>query len=380
MAWYRRGGWRSYFPYIVVGLVGAIIGGLIVAQFTSSSVERQVRGMLREYIPPSAPGPISPSPGGADAVSEAAVTRVARAVGPAVVKISTLRERIVYNFFFERMVQRQQGLGSGVVIDPAGHILTNYHVIEKAKTIGVVFPDGREFEAKVVGGDYYTDIAVLKVDATGLPVAPLGDSDAAVVGGLAVAIGNPYGFDHTVTAGVISALGRSLPLDESRGLYLENLIQTDAPINPGNSGGALVNSRGEVIGINTAIIQQAQGIGFAIPINTARRVANEIIAYGKVRRPWIGAELWAITPDDAREYGLPVSRGIAVLSVVRRSPADVAGLRKGDIIVEVNGRKVEDMSTLTKEIASLGIGSELKLKILRGSATLAIPVTIGEMP
>ena len=331
MVLYPSGSRRDCLRYVVVGLIGAIIGGLMVAQFTSSSVEKHVREILKDYVPPGDAGRAVPPLSG-EIIPEANVTRVAKVVGPAVVKISTLRERIVYSFFFERMVQREQGLGSGVVIDAAGHILTNYHVVEKAKTIGVVFPDGRQFEARVVGGDYYTDIAVLKVDGNDLPVASLGDSSATVVGELAVAIGNPYGFDHTVTAGVISALGRSLPLDESRGIYLENLIQTDAPINPGNSGGALVNSRGEVIGINTAIIQQAQGIGFAIPINTARRVANEIIAYGKVRRPWIGAELWAITPDDAREYGLPVKQGIAVLGIVSRSPADMAGLKRGDII------------------------------------------------
>ncbi|HHY46382.1 MAG TPA: trypsin-like serine protease [Firmicutes bacterium] len=379
MVLYPSGSRRDCLRYVVVGLIGAIIGGLMVAQFTSSSVEKHVREILKDYVPPGDAGRAVPPLSG-EIIPEANVTRVAKVVGPAVVKISTLRERIVYSFFFERMVQREQGLGSGVVIDAAGHILTNYHVVEKAKTIGVVFPDGRQFEARVVGGDYYTDIAVLKVDGNDLPVASLGDSSATVVGELAVAIGNPYGFDHTVTAGVISALGRSLPLDESRGIYLENLIQTDAPINPGNSGGALVNSRGEVIGINTAIIQQAQGIGFAIPINTARRVANEIIAYGKVRRPWIGAELWAITPDDAREYGLPVKQGIAVLGIVSRSPADMAGLKRGDIIIEVNDKKVTDMSTLTGEISSLGIGSELRLKVLRGRTSLIISVIIGEMP
>ena len=377
-----REGMPRYLGYIIVGLIGALVGGLLVIGFSSSLLERQVMEILKRQGPPGASGEQAPPPGGeaSDFTSGAVVTRVAEAVGPAVVKISTLRERIVYNLFFERVIQRQEGLGSGVIIDPRGHILTNYHVIEKAKTIGGVLTDGREFPAKIVGGDYYTDIAILKIDGENLPTARLGNSDSIKVGEIAVAIGNPYGFDHTVTAGVISALGRSLPLDENAGIYLENLIQTDAPINPGNSGGALVNSRGEVIGINTAIIQQAQGIGFAIPINMARHVAEEILAHGKVRRPWIGVELWTITPDDVKEYDLPIDHGLVVLSVAMGSPADVSGIRKGDILIGVNEKELRDISALTKEIESAGIGHVINLDILRGKRKLVLPVTIGEMP
>ena len=256
-----------------------------------------------------------------------------------------------------------------------------------------VYPENRSAPSKGIfilcwcrtaGMSVYTDLAVLRITgdpgAKPLPVAPLGDSDRVQVGELAVAIGNPYGFDHTVTAGVISALDRSLPLDEEEGIYLENLIQTDAPINPGNSGGALLNSAGHVIGINTAIIPQAQGIGFAIPINTAKRVAAEILKYGKVKRPWIGAELWAITPDVAREYGLSIDRGIAIVRIYRGSPAAKAGLARGDIIVAVEGEAIEDISDLRTKIGEVGIGGRLLLTVIRGGRRIELELTVGEMP
>lgn len=372
----------SLLSYIAIAIVAFLIGGLVTGfvllgptgQKTSppgdagkklaGGVRAEGRATDLEEFPP-----------------RSSVTEVAEKVGPAVVKISTLRERVFYNIFFERMVQQEEGLGSGVIIDSEGHVLTNFHVIEKAKEIGVVLTDGREFEADVVGGDYYTDLAVLKIrKASNLPVAPLRTSGRVVVGELAVAIGNPYGFDHTVTAGVISALGRSIPLDENEGAFLENLIQTDAPINPGNSGGALVGADGKVIGINTAIIQQAQGIGFAIPINRAMEVANELIKYGKVKRPWIGAELWEITPDDARRYGLAIERGIAVMRVYRGSPAARAGLGSGDVIVAVDGRTIEKLSDLTDAIKKAGIGGRLRLTILRNTRRIDTTLVVGEMP
>ncbi|MEW6228948.1 MAG: trypsin-like peptidase domain-containing protein [Bacillota bacterium] len=371
---------RSYVSYFLASLAGAIIGGLIVGAVFMSAVERRIAATPQS---PAEPGrtPAEDAQPPMAGRSASIVASIARNVGPSVVKVSTLRERVFYNFFFERMVQQEQGLGSGVIFDRRGLVLTNYHVIEKAKEIGVVLSDGREFKASVVGGDFYTDLAVLQIRGDNLPVAELGDSDAVQVGGLAVAIGNPFGFDNTVTAGVISALGRSLPLDEEQGIFLENLIQTDAPINPGNSGGALVGEAGAVVGINTAIIPQAQGIGFAIPIKTATRVAREIIEYGKVRRPWIGiTQVWEITPEVARDYRLPIDSGIAVVSYVRQSPVGASGLRRGDIIVSAGGKKVKTIADLRDAVASVGIGGQLELEVYRDGRTIKIAITVGEAP
>ena len=382
----RRGPLATYF---VAALAGAVVGGLLVGAIFLSAVDKRIAALphastgepAEEGTGGGAGAPageaLPPAAGGSTSV----VTAIARDVGPSVVKVSTLRERVFYSFFFERMVQQEEGLGSGVIFDARGYVLTNYHVIEKAKQIGVVLSDGREFNAQVVGGDYYTDVAVLHVEGEDLPVARLGDSDALEVGGLAVAIGNPFGFDHTVTAGVISALGRSLPLDEEQGIYLENLIQTDAPINPGNSGGALVDETGAVVGINTAIISEAQGIGFAIPINTARAIASEIIQYGKVRRPWIGiTQVWAITPEVARDYRLGVDNGLAIVSYARQGPAAAAGLRRGDIIVSAGGKKVSTMADLRGAVDAAGIGGRLELEVYREGRTVRVTVTVGEAP
>jgi S1-C subfamily serine protease len=362
------------------------VGGLLVGALLLNAVDRRLAALPQVQATGEEGGAGTGAPGGealppAAGGSPLAVAAIAKSVGPSVVKISTLRERVFYNFFFERMVQREEGLGSGVIFDSRGYVLTNYHVVEKATRIGVVLSDGRELAARVVGGDYYTDIAVLQVDGKDLPVARLGDSDALQVGGLAVAIGNPFGFDHTVTAGVISALGRSLPLDEEQGIYLENLIQTDAPINPGNSGGALVDETGAVVGINTAIIPEAQGIGFAIPIKTAKSVALEIIEHGRVPRPWIGiTRLWAITPEVAREYRLPVDRGLAIVSYVRQSPAASAGLRRGDVIVSAGGKTVSTVADLRGAVEAAGIGGRLDLEVYRDGRRVRVTVTVGEAP
>jgi len=275
---YYRSRRPSFISYLLVGLLGAVIGGLIVGAFFLEEVDKRIADIPKSVPDLGEPARInvverdySSPPGPVLGVAD-----IAKEVGPAIVKISTLKERVYYTFFFGRMVQEEEGLGSGVIFDRRGYVLTNYHVIEDAKEIGVVLSDGREFVATVVGGDYYTDLAVLKIDGENLPYAVLGDSDLVQVGEAAVAIGNPFGFDNTVTAGVVSALGRSVPLDVEQGIYLENLIQTDAPINPGNSGGALADARGTVIGINTAIYAEAQGIGFAIPSNTAKQIAKEL--------------------------------------------------------------------------------------------------------
>lgn len=374
---------HSFIGYFLVGLAGALLGGLIVGSVFLEHVDKRLASMPKDVPDVGEPDRSSPTQMQDFGISGQGlnVAGIAREVGPAVVKISTLRERVYYTFFFERMVQQEEGLGSGVIFDRRGFVLTNYHVIEKAKEIGVVLSDGREFAATVIGGDYYTDLAVLKIEGENLPYATLGDSDVVQVGELAVAIGNPFGFDHTVTAGVVSALGRSVPLDAEQGIYLENLIQTDAPINPGNSGGALADERGTVVGINTAIYAEAQGIGFAIPINTARQIARELVEFGKVKRPWIGiTQVWVITPKVASDYRLGIDHGLAIAGYVRQSPADLAGLRRGDIITSAGGKEVRSLSDLREAVNSVGIGRALKLEIYRDGRTFQVSLNVREAP
>ena len=273
-----------------------------------------------------------------------------------------------------------RGLGSGVIIDSSGYILTNNHVVQGVSQIAVMLADGRQFDARIVGTDPYTDLAVIKVDATDLPVAELGDSDKLVPGEPAIAIGNPYGFDHTITAGVVSALNRTVEVSPSQGIVLEGLIQTDAPINPGNSGGALVTVDGRVVGINTAIIEEAQGIGLAIPINMARQVADQIIRYGKVPRPYLGvSEVVPLTAARARRYGLPVDSGLYIVSVVRNSPADRAGLRQGDIIIEMNGVPVTSVDDVRKTLLKSSVGDVVKFTVIgSNNRQRVVEVTLSE--
>ena len=302
MYYHRSRSGSNGIGLFIAALAGAIVGGLLVglllinygAGLIPQSSSGQ-QGQVPTQAPPSArrlatqPGATSQGQGGAGAevvrTELFSAASAAQKVGPSVVKISTKQEEVVYSFFFTPMVQVREGLGSGVIIDSSGYILTNNHVVQGVSQIAVMLADGRQFDARIVGTDPYTDLAVIKVDATDLPVAELGDSDKLVPGEPAIAIGNPYGFDHTITAGVVSALNRTVEVSPSQGIVLEGLIQTDAPINPGNSGGALVTVDGRVVGINTAIIEEAQGIGLAIPINMARQVADQIIRYGKVPRP-----------------------------------------------------------------------------------------------
>lgn len=380
---YYRSRRPSFISYLLVGLLGAVIGGLIVGAFFLEEVDKRIADIPKSVPDLGEPARInvverdySSPPGPVLGVAD-----IAKEVGPAIVKISTLKERVYYTFFFGRMVQEEEGLGSGVIFDRRGYVLTNYHVIEDAKEIGVVLSDGREFVATVVGGDYYTDLAVLKIDGENLPYAVLGDSDLVQVGEAAVAIGNPFGFDNTVTAGVVSALGRSVPLDVEQGIYLENLIQTDAPINPGNSGGALADARGTVIGINTAIYAEAQGIGFAIPSNTAKQIAKELVEFGKVRRPWIGiTQVWVITPSIARDYRLGIDHGLAIASYVRQSPVGSAGLCRGDIIVSAGGKATRSVSDLREAVSSAGIGGRLELTVYRDGRTFNVTVNVSEAP
>ncbi len=274
---------------------------------------------------------------------------------------------------------KQRGQGSGFIISPDGYILTNNHVVGGADEIKVKLADGRKFKAKVIGKDPQSDVAVIKIDAKNLPVLPLGDSDALEVGEWVIAIGNPFGLAETVTVGVVSAKGRSrLGIND-----YEDFIQTDAAINPGNSGGPLLNIHGEVIGMNTAIFSRSggsMGIGFAIPINMARAVKDQLIKNGKVVRGWLGVVIQEIDEDLAKSFGLPKAEGILVAEVADNSPAAKAGFKSGDVILKVNGQKVGDVGELRNKIALTPPGTAVTFEILRDGKKKEIKAVIEEKP
>ncbi|MEN6325940.1 MAG: trypsin-like peptidase domain-containing protein [Syntrophomonas sp.] len=271
----------------------------------------------------------------------------------------------------------QQGIGTGFVISENGYVVTNQHVINGASSITVNLSGNKKYPAKVLGQDYEMDLAVLKID-TGekLSTLPMGNSDQMRVGDWVVAIGNPYGLDHTVTAGVVSAKGRPMKIENR--IY-KNLIQTDAAINPGNSGGPLLNTRGEVIGINTAVDAQAQGIGFAISINTAKEVLNDLIDKGKVVRPYIGVWLEPVDKDTANSLGIPV-QGMVVFNVVQGSPAEKAGLRKYDVILSIDKKTLNDNDTLQEILKSKKVGDKATLEVIRNSKTISVAINLAEKP
>jgi S1-C subfamily serine protease len=273
---------------------------------------------------------------------------------------------------------KRAGSGSGFIITPDGFVLTNSHVVHGADRIEVILADGRRPDASLVGDDPDTDLAVVRVFAPQLRPVRLGDSKAIRVGQVAIAIGNPYGFQCTVTAGVVSALGRSFRANTGR--LIDDIIQTDAALNPGNSGGPLVNSRGEVIGVNTAVILPAQGICFAIGIDTAKYVAAWLIKDGKIRRSYIGVggQNVPLARRLVRHYQLANSTGVLVIAVAPGSPASRAGLREGDVMVEVNGQPIPSIDALHKFLTGDQIGSEARLTIIRRTEKLAVPITPAE--
>jgi len=312
---------------------------------------------------------------------------------PAVVNIATTT--LSMNFWLE--VTPREGQGSGFIIDKKGHILTNNHVVAKAQKITVTMADGRKIPATLVGRDPPSDLAVIKIPARQVDVVThLGDSDKIRVGQKAIAIGNPFGLSHTLTTGIISALHRGIKTQDDR--HMEDLIQTDAAINPGNSGGPLLNSDGEVIGINTAIFSLSggyQGIGFAIPINRAKYVATQLITLGRVARPWLGITGISVTPGLAEGLGLAVEQGVLVVKVFRGSPAANAGLRGGnreviigsfrlllggDIITVIDGHKITDMHELGRLMDKLRVGDTVTMRISRNGRALNLKVGLRERP
>ena len=292
----------------------------------------------------------------------------------------------VVNIASVRMLQDQlfrvfpvEGVGSGVVIDEKGYILTNNHVIDDAERLKVTLTDGRVMRGRVAGSDDVTDLAVIKVESEQpLPAAELGNSDDLKAGQIVMAIGNPFGLTGgpAVTAGIISSLNRSL---QARSGVLE-LIQTDAAINPGNSGGPLVNTEGKVVAINTANMPYAQGIGFAVPINIAKSILKELIEKGRVTRPWIGVASLKVTPQLARHYGLHESEGALIAKVEPYSPADDAGLRKGDIIEGIDGSRIEDPSQIASHVRKKQVKDQLMLTVNRYGRQLQVPIQVDERP
>jgi len=275
--------------------------------------------------------------------------------------------------------RRESSLGSGVIVDSAGYIVTNNHVVAKADEIKVLLNDKREFTGKVVGTDPKSDIAIVKINAKDLPVISWGDSDKLEIGEYVLAIGNPFGLNQTVTQGIVSAVGRA-----NVGIAdYEDFIQTDAAINPGNSGGALVNARGQLVGINTAIFSRSggyMGIGFAVPSNMTRAVMDSLIKTGKVVRGWLGVSIQEVTPDLAKQFGMKEARGALVNEVIPDSPAAAAGIQGGDIITAFNGKAVDSPSTLRNTVAQTLVGKSVKVDVLREKKSVTVDVKISEQP
>ncbi len=339
-----------------------------------------------------------------------AIEKVAEIVGPTVVAIRTERveryksqysfsgnpyedelfQRFFEDFFGElpEYESRRRGLGSGVIINALGYILTNEHVVREVDDITVTLPDGREFKGEIKGTDPRADLAVIKIDAPDLPVAKLGDSTNLKIGQWVVAIGNPFGYvlhspEPTVTAGVISALHRSLPQTSQRDTNYTDLIQTDAAINPGNSGGPLVNLAGEVVGINVAIFSTSggyQGIGFAIPVNTAKRIVERLIAGKPVIYGWIGINVQDLDPKLAQYFGVKNNQGVLVAGVIKNGPAHQAGIKDGDIITSIDGQTVKKVDDLLRIINNQTVDQKVTVSILRDGQAMDLPVTIGSRP
>ncbi|HTZ18782.1 MAG TPA: DegQ family serine endoprotease [Dissulfurispiraceae bacterium] len=328
-----------------------------------------------------------------------AMAEVVAAVKPAVVNISSTRtiksQGMSHPFFNDPMFRRffgeefggmekpreykQASLGSGVIVHTNGYILTNNHVVKDADEIKIKLSDKREFKGKVIGTDPKTDIAVIKIDAADLPVMKMGDSDKMMVGETVIAIGNPFGLSQTVTSGIVSATGRA---DVGITDY-EDFIQTDAAINPGNSGGALVNVRGELIGINTAIFSTSggyQGVGFAVPSNMANVVMESLVKNGKVVRGWLGVSIQPITPELAKQFGIKDDKGALIGDVVEEGPAEKAGLQRGDVIVEYDGKVVSDPTALRNMVAKTSPEKEVTVKVLREGKYQDLVVVIAELP
>lgn len=374
---------KTWMAFLAVGvLIGLVIGVTLTAPRSGGE---SIGGGGVRIGSRSAPERGSPA---VDSVpnenTDETVVRVVREVGNAVVKISVTQRQFI-DGLFGRVPIDEQGLGSGVIVDPSGLVLTNHHVVAGANRITVSLPDGRGFEGRVVGSFPESDIAVVRIDGDDLPAAALGRSTDLQVGQMVIAIGNPFGFEYSVTTGIVSALKRELVVGQEQEVILTNLIQTDAAINPGNSGGPLVDREGRVVGINTAVLRsisgfEAQGLGFAIPIDDARSVAEEIVEDGRPTR--LGILGGTLTPAIARSVeastGVPLGaeQGVFVRAVRSQTPAERAGLMATDVIVAIDGRKIRSVEELAAAVREAGPNGRLRLTIRRRGEPIELPVRL----
>ncbi|MDD2608732.1 MAG: trypsin-like peptidase domain-containing protein [Giesbergeria sp.] len=371
--------WLIFSQAVTVFVAAYFVVATLQPDWITGGGRRSGAGVTLFEAPPTdsarpAPGSFSPA---------------ARKAAPAVVSINTSKAAMRhprsndpwFQFFFgdQQQIPAQTGLGSGVIISPDGYILTNNHVVEGADEIDVTLTDSRRTRARIIGTDPDTDLAILKIELDKLPVIVLGDSDQLAVGDQVLAIGNPFGVGQTVTSGIVSALGRSqLGINT-----FENFIQTDAAINPGNSGGALVDVNGNLLGINTAIYSRSggsMGIGFAIPVSTAKMVLDGIVKDGQVTRGWIGVEPNELSPELAETFGVKASEGVILTGVLQNGPAALAGVRPGDVIVQIGDKAIDNVPTLLATVASLKPGVPANFQVQRGDQMLELAVTPGVRP
>jgi serine protease Do len=377
---FRRG---QIAGYLMVGLLGGIIGGVIAAVLMRYALPEPA-GVTTSALPYTEAPPASKSD------DANVVTQAVQLVSPAVVNIDTRitppasqggLPEIFHRLFGtpEERPMPEEGKGSGMIIDgKRGLVLTNNHVVSGANHIQVTLPDNRTYAGTVVGTDPWGDVAVVHVDARGLPQVELGSSRNLLVGSTAIAIGNPFGLGSTVTVGVVSALNRQLPAPT--GFMLENLIQTDAAINPGNSGGPLCDAHGRVIGMNTAIIPQAQGLGFAVAINPIKHTVEDIVAHRPVTHPWLGVAMLDLNQEIAQQLHVPVQQGVVISNVLSGAPAADAGLKSGDVITTFNGAKIANTDDIRRAIESTRVGDSVPLTLYRGSDRREVTVKIGNRP
>jgi serine protease DegQ len=381
--------WLTFAQAVAVGL--ALV--FVVATLRPEWLPRRLEPPTAAPAPaPALPAPSGTEPGVSASASILSYAEAARRATPAVVNVFTTKQGRagpdspflndpLFRRFFGDPQGRQQtaSLGSGVIVDEDGTILTNHHVIDGADGVEVLLADGRRARARVVGSDPDTDLAVLRVELANVPAVPFGDSEGARIGDVVLAIGNPFGVGQTVTMGIVSALGRTqLGINT-----FENFIQTDAAINPGNSGGALVDSQGRLLGINTAIYSRtggSLGIGFAIPTSTARQVMEQIVRHGSVIRGYIGVEPQDVTPELARAFKLPREDGAIIAGVMRGGPAHKAGVKPGDILVDVEGQAIPNTTTMLNVIAQMAPGTTGRFTFLREGREVELPITVGQRP
>ncbi|WP_341645889.1 Do family serine endopeptidase [Thauera sp. SDU_THAU2] len=376
--------WLIFAQAVTISVAGLFVLSTLKPEWLRDSAPASVVAILEAPADSGARAPASGSYATAAQRSMPAVVHIFTSKAGAGTRHPLFDDPMFRHFFGERPnsgpSQRPSGLGSGVIVSPDGYIVTNNHVIETADQIEIALNDGRKFSARQIGRDPETDLAVLKIDTDDqLPVITLASGEALSVGDVVLAIGNPFGVGQTVTMGIVSALGRSqLGINT-----FENYIQTDAAINPGNSGGALVDSAGNLVGINTAIYSRSGGslgIGFAIPVSIARNVLEQIVATGEVTRGWVGVEIQDITPELAESFGLRGTQGALIAGVLRASPADRAGIRPGDVLIAVDGTSVRDPRAMLDMIAALPPGHTASFRVLRGDKEVELEVAVGRRP